>query len=238
MANRIPSHQLSGGLYVSGRPDQPKDRPPTMSARAAPFTGGDVKNSGDLGRMFVVPPTADPPAKTPAQRPPATTSSSGPLRSGSGPIPLPPTGLITSGPIRSGQLDAAGGGGVKPSASFSYGGGGGGVTHAVREVRFRFPFSWLVFWVVLGVLGVGFGVGGFMMGTMKQPVVLIAVGGVLVLVLVFVVWNWGWGRRGLLRYLRRYPDAELRGAREGQFIKVTGVIFLIPSPCTFSSPIL
>ncbi|KAG7033988.1 putative membrane protein, partial [Cucurbita argyrosperma subsp. argyrosperma] len=52
MGSRIPSHQLSGGLYVSGRPEQLKERPPTMGSRAVPYTGGDVKKSGELGKMF------------------------------------------------------------------------------------------------------------------------------------------------------------------------------------------
>ncbi|KMT07746.1 hypothetical protein BVRB_6g146680 [Beta vulgaris subsp. vulgaris] len=53
MGSRTQSHKLSNGLYVKGRPDsQPKERPPTMAARAVPYTGGDIKKSRKLGKMF------------------------------------------------------------------------------------------------------------------------------------------------------------------------------------------
>ncbi|KAL9264688.1 putative membrane protein, partial [Drosera capensis] len=55
MGSRFPSHQLSNGLYVSGRPEQPKERPPTMTSTAMPYTGGDIKKSGELGKMFDLP---------------------------------------------------------------------------------------------------------------------------------------------------------------------------------------
>ncbi|PHU22591.1 hypothetical protein BC332_07698 [Capsicum chinense] len=55
MGSRFQSHQLSSGLYVSGRPEQPKEKTPTMSSAAMPYTGGDIKKSGELGKMFVTP---------------------------------------------------------------------------------------------------------------------------------------------------------------------------------------
>ncbi|KAM1204710.1 hypothetical protein EV1_005706 [Malus domestica] len=42
--------------------------------------------------------------------------------------------------------------------------------------------------------------------------------------LVVVVWNCVWRRKWLLGFVRRYPDAELRGAIDGQYDKVTGVV--------------
>ncbi|CAE6135457.1 unnamed protein product [Arabidopsis arenosa] len=126
MAGRLQSHQLPSGLYVSGKLEQPKERPPTMAARAMPYTGGDIKKSGELGRMFdisVNDPTSfqRPPsifsgesARQPPPRVPSASSSnpnSGSVRSGSqsglirkssGPLSqLQPTGLITSGPLNS-----------------------------------------------------------------------------------------------------------------------------------------
>ncbi|CAM8896373.1 unnamed protein product [Rhodiola kirilowii] len=76
MGTRVPAHQLSNGLFVSGLPEQqPKDRTPTMSSRAVPYTGGDVKKSGELGKMFDIlgrgrgrsnsPPSSLPPDPTP-----------------------------------------------------------------------------------------------------------------------------------------------------------------------------
>ncbi|XP_020091028.1 uncharacterized membrane protein At1g16860-like [Ananas comosus] len=55
MGSRFPSHQLSNGLYVSGRPEQPKEKPTIMSSAAMPYTGGDIKKSGELGKMFDIP---------------------------------------------------------------------------------------------------------------------------------------------------------------------------------------
>ncbi|KAF2609267.1 hypothetical protein F2Q68_00046678 [Brassica cretica] len=55
MGSRYASHQLSNGLFVSGRPEQPKEKPPTMSSVATPYTGGDIKKSGELGKMFDIP---------------------------------------------------------------------------------------------------------------------------------------------------------------------------------------
>ncbi|GJU16430.1 uncharacterized membrane protein-like protein [Tanacetum coccineum] len=54
MSSRFPSHQLSSGLYVLGRPEPPKEKASTMSSTAAPYTGGDIKKSGELGKMFDV----------------------------------------------------------------------------------------------------------------------------------------------------------------------------------------
>nr|POE57211.1 putative membrane protein [Quercus suber] len=188
MGSRMQSHQLSNGLYVSGRPEQQQKDKPTMGSRAVPYTGGDVKKSGELGKMFDIQilegPGPHPPPSLKSSRPSTSgslrsgsgstsgplssrhTTSSGPMtRKSSGPMPLQPTGLITSGPLgsstgrRSGHLDSGSGSGPgKPSY-------GAAVTS----------------------LGSG-------------------------------------AERGLVGFVRRYPDAELRGALDGQFVKVTGVV--------------
>ncbi|XAR53832.1 hypothetical protein NMG60_11022528 [Bertholletia excelsa] len=235
MGSRIPSHQLSNGLYVSGRPEQLKERQPTMASRAVPYTGGDIKNSGELGKMFDIgnPPT--PPAKL--SRPSSASSSSqhnsGSVRSGpnSGPIPrkssgpmtpLQPTGLITSGPLgssagrRSGQLE--------PTGSIGKSTYGSAVTTLNEDAKLGLKVSKPVMWVFLVVAVMGLVVGAFLMVAAKRAVVLVAVVGVLVPVAVGVIWNCAWKRRGLLGFLKRYPDAELRGAVDGQYVKVTGVV--------------
>lgn len=144
VGTRIPSHQLSGRLYVSGRPEQHKERVPTVAACAVPFTGGDVKKSGELGRMFDIP--------TSGEKPPSSSHNSRSARSasGSGPLPklfvLQPTGLITSGPVssssgprRSIQEDsAAGGAAVAEAKPESY---GAAVTRFVDDVEFRIRVS-------------------------------------------------------------------------------------------------
>lgn len=231
MGSRIPSHQLSSGLYVSGRPDHlPKSPQPTMSSRAVPYTGGDIKTSGELGKMFdlTTTPTPTPTTLDPTLTPRSRLSSSsqhnsGSVRSGpnSGPI-LHPTGLITSGPLtssagrRSGQLD--------PSVSIPRAAYGSAVTKLGDDAKLGFNLSKPVMWVVVVAAAMGLLVGVFLLLAVKKAVVLVAVAGVLAPVVVAVVWNFFWRRRGLLGFFRKYPDAELRGAVDGQYVKVTGVI--------------
>jgi hypothetical protein len=253
MSSRIQSHQLSNGLYVSGRPDQlQKDKQPTMGSRAVPYTGGDVKKSGELGKMFDIQ-ILDGPGPHPPSLKSSRPSTSGSLRSGStsgplsskhttssgpiprkssGPIPLQPTGLITSGPLgsstgrRSGHLD-------NQQQQFGWGVGSGKAVYGSAvtslgsgaEVRVGIGVSKAAMWVFVVAVAMGLLVGAFLMVAVKKAVVLVAVGGVLVPVVLVAVWNLVWVKRGLLGFVRRYPDAELRGALDGQYVKVTGVIF-------------
>ena len=250
------SHQLSNGLYVSGRPEQQQKDKPTMGSRAVPYTGGDVKKSGELGKMFDIHilegPGPHPPPSLKSSRPSTSgslrsgsgstsgplsskhTTSSGPMtRKSSGPMPLPPTGLITSGPLgsstgrRSGHLDSGSGPG-KPSYGAAVTSLGSGA-----EVRVGIGVSKAAVWVFVVAVAMGLLVGAFLMVAVKKAVVLVAVGGVIVPVAAVAVWNCVWGKRGLVGFVRRYPDAELRGALDGQFVKVTGVISL-PSFFSFS----
>ncbi|CAN4089991.1 unnamed protein product [Withania somnifera] len=62
------------------------------------------------------------------------------------------------------------------------------------------------------------------MVAVKKAMILVAVAGVLAPVVVILLWNFAFKERGLLSYLKRYSDAELRGAIDGQFVKVTGVV--------------
>lgn len=260
MGTRIPSHQLSSGLYVSGRPEQQqKERQPTMASRAVPYTGGDIKKSGELGKMFNIPDIDPSMIKTsrtssssqhnsgsvrsgPNSGPVSKHSGSGPIskHSGSGPIPkkfsgpmvpLQPTGLITSGPLGSGPLGSSSGGRRSASASQMENSGstgkvvyGSAVTSLSEEVKVGFRVSKAVVWVFLVVAAMGLLVGAFLMVAVKKAVILVSVAGVLVPILAVVIWNYFWGKRGLLGFVKRYPDAELRGAIDGQYVKVTGVI--------------
>ncbi|XAR65715.1 hypothetical protein NMG60_11009911 [Bertholletia excelsa] len=240
MGSRIPSHQLSNGLYVSGRPEQLKERPPTMASRAVPYTGGDIKKSGELGKMFDIAVVDNAPPPKPPRPSSSSQQNSGSVRSGpnsgpqgakssnSGPIsrkssgPLMPTGLITSGPLgssagrRSGQLE--------PSGSIGKAVYGSAVTNLNEEVKLGLKVSKPVMWVFLVVAVMGLVVGVFLMVAVKKAVILVALGGILAPVVLVVIWNCAWKRRGLLGFLRRHADAELRGAVDGQYVKVTGVV--------------
>ncbi|KAL5574777.1 hypothetical protein UlMin_016476 [Ulmus minor] len=249
MGTRIPSHQLSSGLYVSGRPEQLKERQPTMASRAVPYTGGDIKKSGELGKMFDIPVLDS--SSRPSQSRPSSSSqhnsgsvrsgpNSGPMGKHSGPvpkkssgpmIPLQPTGLITSGPLGSGPLGSSAGGGRRSgSGSMEHVGSigkavyGSAVTSLTEEVKVGFRVSKAVVWVLLVVVAMGLLVGAFLMVAVKKAVILVSVAGILVPIVVVILWNYIWGKRGLLGFVNRYPDAELRGAIDGQYVKVTGVV--------------
>ncbi|KAF8409633.1 hypothetical protein HHK36_005711 [Tetracentron sinense] len=247
MGTRIPSHQLSNGLYVSGRPEQFKDRQPTMGSRAVPYTGGDIKKSGELGKMFDisgvdsssnVPPSFKPSRHSSSSQhnsgsfrsasnsgPLTKSSNSGPLQKKlSGSMSLQPTGLITSGP-----LGTSSGGGTRRSAQLELSGSIGkavyssAVTSLNEEVKFGFRVPKAIMWVFLVVVMVGLLFGVFMIVTVKKTVMLLVIGAILVPVPVVLWWNFAWGKKGLLGFLRRYPNAELRDAKDGQLVKVTGV---------------
>ncbi|KAK6154614.1 hypothetical protein DH2020_008862 [Rehmannia glutinosa] len=248
MGTRTGSHQLSSGLIVSGRPEpQLKERQPTMASRAVIYTGGDVKKSGELGKMYGVdfsseehPHQSVGPPKLPS-RPPSGSARSGPssgtlgpksTNSGpmsrmtssssfSGPMtPIQPTGLITSGPLgtsassrRSGQLDTA-----SAPSSFKKANYGSAVTSLGEEGLAGGNVD------VFIVVAMGLVVGAFLMAAVKKAVILVAVVAVLVPTVVVLVWNYVYKEHGILGFLRKCPDDELRGAVDGQYVKITGVV--------------
>ncbi|TYH47632.1 hypothetical protein ES332_D10G011400v1 [Gossypium tomentosum] len=244
MGSRAVSHQLSSGLLVSGRPEQLKEKQPTMSSRAVPYTGGDVKKSGDLGKMFDIAvvdrsstggglsnsnpnskqqslfsqPSRSSSSSQPNSGSIRSGSNSGPIRKSSGPLPLQPTGLITSGPRRSGQLGQAEQTSVVSGKSVY----GPAMTNLREGVKYGFRVSKAMVWVVMVVVAMGLLVGAFLMVAIKKVLVLGAVDAVVVPMGLGLAWNCIWGRKGLLGFIRKYPDAELRGAVDGQYVKVTG----------------
>ncbi|XP_059637510.1 uncharacterized membrane protein At1g16860-like isoform X2 [Cornus florida] len=295
MGSRFPSHQLSNGLYVSGRPEQPKERPPTMSSTAMPYTGGDIKKSGELGKMFDIPvdgsrsrksgPISNVPSRTGSFGGAASHSgqlmpnavnrvgsvssggvpgsaslkktNSGPLnrhgdpvkkssgpqgatsvsRQNSGPLApvLPTTGLITSGPISSGPLNSSG---APRKASGPLDSTGSVKLHSTsivhnqavtnlsqeEEYSFRKSFPKPILWSMILLFVMGFIAGGFILGAVHNPILLIVVVILFGAVATVFTWNTCWGRRAITGFIASYPDAELRTARDGQFVKVSGVV--------------
>ncbi|KAJ6737886.1 hypothetical protein OIU74_002943 [Salix koriyanagi] len=188
--------------------------------------------------MFDIPAVVEPPKAPPSRASTSSSgsirnSSSGPIRNSSGPLNVVlPTGLFTSGPLgsgplgsgpqrRSGQLDNSAVGSVTGfgSSKALY---GSAVTSLADDVKVGFRVSRPVMWVVMVVVVVGLLVGAFLMVAVKKAVILLAVGAFLVPLIVGLIWNCARGRRGLLGFVRRYPDTELRGAIDGQYVKVTG----------------
>jgi len=300
MGSRFPSHKLSNGLYVSGRPEQPKEKTPTMSSAAMPYTGGDIKKSGELGKMFDIPvdgsksrksgPMTGAPSRTgsvggsathsgpmpnTASRAGYTTSghvssgsmsgsaplkksNSGPLnkhgeplkkssgpqsggvaptgRQNSGPLPpvLPTTGLITSGPISSGPLNSSGAprksGALESMGSRKVQGSSivhnQAVTILTQDDDFSFKknFPKLVLWSLILLFVMGFIAGGFILGAVHNAILLIVVVVLFGAVAALFIWNTFWVRRAIIDYIARYPDSELRTAKNGQYVKVSGVV--------------
>ncbi|GFZ09144.1 hypothetical protein Acr_20g0009520 [Actinidia rufa] len=294
MGSRFPSHQLSNGLYVSGRPEQPKERPPTMSSIAMPYTGGDIKKSGELGKMFDIPVDGSRRKSGPINNAPSRTASfggagshsgqlmpnavnrvgsasaagvpgsaslkktnSGPLnrhgepmkkssgpqagvtsvsRQNSGPLTpvLPTTGLITSGPISSGPLNSSG---APRKASGQLDSTGSVKLHSAsivnnlavtnlsqeEEYSFRKSFPKPILWAMVLLFVMGFIAGGFILGAVHNPILLVVVVVLFGAVAAVFTWNTCWGRKAITGFIARYPDAELRTARDGQFVKVSGV---------------
>ncbi|KAK4727210.1 hypothetical protein R3W88_032127 [Solanum pinnatisectum] len=288
MGSRFPSHQLSSGLYVSGRPEQPKEKTPTMSSVAMPYTGGDIKKSGELGKMFVTPVdgsrsrksgpiNSNAPLRTGSFS--GATSHSGQLNSGnrmtsggapgyvsmkktnsgplnkhgepmkkssgpqagggnvssrqnSGPIPpiLPTTGLITSGPLNSagaprkvsGPLDSAGS--IKLQNYSVVNNQAVTRINQCDEYSFRKSFPKTIFWSIILLFLMGFIAGGFILGAVRNPILLVVVVVLFAIVSMVFTWNTCYGRKAIVGYISRYPDAELRTAKDGQFVKVSGVV--------------
>jgi hypothetical protein len=78
----------------------------------------------------------------------------------------------------------------------------------------------------------GFIAGGFILGAVHNAILLIVVVVLFGAVASFFIWNTCFGRRAIMAYIARYPDAELRNAKNGQFVKISGVcIFFPPKIC-------
>lgn len=301
MGSRFPSHQLSNGLYVSGRPEQPKERTPTMSSVAMPYTGGDIKKSGELGKMFDIPvdgsksrksgPITNAPSRTgsfagaashsgpinPNAASRASYSTSGPVlssgvpgstsmkksnsgplskhgepikkssgpqsggvtplaRQNSGPQPpvLPATGLITSGPISSGPLNSSGAprkvsgpldsmGSAKVHVSSIANNPAVTTLSQDDDYSFKRNFPKPILWAMILLFVMGFIAGGFILGAVHNAILLIVVVILFCIVGALFMWNSCWGKRAIVGFIARYPDAELRTAKNGQYVKVSGV---------------
>ncbi|CAN8233804.1 unnamed protein product [Cochlearia groenlandica] len=281
MGSRYASHQLSNGLFVSGRQEQPKEKPPTMSSVATPYTGGDIKKSGELGKMFDIPtdgtksrksgPITGASSRSGAQSGPGVPNATGrmsgslasagsnsmkktnsgplskhgePLKKSSGPqsgqnsgnIPiLPTTGLITSGPITSGPLNSSGAprkisGPLDYSVSMKKHMPSVVHNQAVTTLGPEDDFSCMksfpkpVLWLVILIFVMGFLAGGFILGAVHNAILLIVVAVMFTIVAALFIWNVSCERRGIADFIARYPDADLRTAKKGEFVKVTGVV--------------
>lgn len=302
MGSRFPSHQLGNGLYVSGRPEQPKEKGPTMGSTVMPYTGGDIKKSGELGKMFDLHaeksrksgPLGNAPSRNTSFGGAASNSgpvsnaggrsnysgslsssvpgaggsaraksNSGPLnkhgepakrssgpqsggvtpmaRQNSGPLPpmLPTTGLITSGPISSGPMNSSGAPRKKVSGSLDAAASvktratsfahNQAVTNLTRDNDFSIKdsISKCLLYCLAGLIGTALIVGVFILVAVHNAIVLIVVVVMCGSIAALVTWNVWQGRRGVIGFVNRYPDTDLRTAKDGQYVKVTGVCAML-----------
>ncbi|KAL0915892.1 hypothetical protein M5K25_013357 [Dendrobium thyrsiflorum] len=252
MGSRFPSHQLSNGLYVSGRPEQPKEKAPTMSSTAIPYTGGDIKKSGELGKMFDIPVDNTRPRKSgPITNAPTRTGSfggssvvagaSGRQRSHSGPLnkqgePVkkssgPQTGVAPLSRQNSGSLPP-----VLPTTGLITSGpiSSGPLTSSGTPRKVSGP---------LDSTGVAKLQKTFIAN--NQAITKLNQQGNYSFKKSFPR-NLFW--RAVKGFVDRYPDAELRTAKDGQYVKVSGVVtcgnvplqssFLNVPRCVYSSTCL
>jgi hypothetical protein len=322
----FPSHQLSSGLYVSGHRDPSKEKGSTISVPQTPYTGGDVRKSGELGKMaglihsaslksgssssrveggtVAASSTHSGPlssnASTSTRSPLSTSgpltsagvpwhhsksmgSQSGPITAGGGgaralgrstsgpltrqqqvaetgavkssssfsgplsPAVLPATGLITSSPFAAGSRAVRVSGsqdnvmatrqncdGTPPNLKAMY--------HAVQippinpaisnlsnnartsSSSFRKRFPKVILWIVIPLFAMGFIAGAFIVAAVQNPILLIVVASLLGLLLLFLTWNSFWGHHSITSFISTFPESELGTAKDGQFVKVTGVV--------------
>ncbi|XP_024372379.1 uncharacterized membrane protein At1g16860 isoform X2 [Physcomitrium patens] len=352
----VSAHQLSNGLFVSGQPDRGRDKGTIMSVPQMPYTGGDIKKSGELGKMLNIPVESNASAKSGGRRsgglltgsssqrssnPGGASSShsgplsgngtgrnafsaSGPLNSSGAPAPwvpgksagtfsgpfsaaatqaqqhshsstggshsgplgrsaelsvkgggtgtkpasgplsasnslrasgpqqqtpvLPATGLITSGPIiTSGPLTSTGAprkgslsGPQDSSASILVAGSGSvkvgesgrpscnslAINSLNNAHEYSFPknFPRMIIYTLIPLFVIGFIAGAFIFAAVKNAILLFVVAALFGVVVVLLAWNTFWGKQAIFGFLAKYPHSDLSTAKDGQLVKITGVV--------------
>ncbi|KAE9468046.1 hypothetical protein C3L33_00031, partial [Rhododendron williamsianum] len=219
---------------------------------------GDIKKSGELGKMFDIPMEGSKSRKSgPMTGPPSRTGSFGGAASHSGPISnaAARAGYTTSGPVSSAGI--SGSTSIKMSNSGplnkhgepikkSSGPQPGGVASVSRqnsgplppfslqravttlsqddEYSFRRNFPKPILWAIILLFVMGFIAGGFILGAVHNAILLIVVVVLSAIVGALFTWNTCWGRKAIIGFIARYPDAELRRAKNGEYVKVSGVV--------------
>ncbi|XP_037479111.1 uncharacterized membrane protein At1g16860-like isoform X2 [Triticum dicoccoides] len=247
MGSRFPSHQLSSGLYVSGRPEQPKEKAPTFGSNVMPYTGGDTKKSGELGKMFEL--HAERSRKSgPLGSAPSRNPSFGGAASNSGPVSNAGGRSNYSGSLSSSVPGAGGSARAKSNSGplnkhgepvkRSSGPQSGGVTPMARQnsgpLPPMLPTTGLITSgpVTSGPLNSSGAPRRKVPGSLdpaasmkaratslahnQAVTTLTSEGGFSVMGSI--------SKRGVLRFVNSCPDTDLRTAKDGEYVKVTGVV--------------
>ena len=94
------------------------------------------------------------------------------------------------------------------------------------EYSFRRNFPKPILWSVILIFIMGFIAGAFILGAVHNAILLVVVVVLFGAVAALFTWNSCCGRTAIVGFISRYPDAELRTAKNGQFVKVSGVCIL------------
>jgi hypothetical protein len=81
----------------------------------------------------------------------------------------------------------------------------------------------LILWSIFSLFVILFAIGAFVLEAAKSVVVLVVVGVLLALVCALLAWNSWWGRQSLLSFVGHHPQSDLRNAKDGQMVCITGV---------------
>ena len=87
-----------------------------------------------------------------------------------------------------------------------------------------------ILWTAILLFAMGFTAGGFILAAVNNSILLVVVVVIFGFVAALLIWNICWGTRGVTRFVSCYPDADLRTAKDGEYVKVTGVCVI---PVTF-----
>ncbi|KAK3134163.1 hypothetical protein QOZ80_6AG0545800 [Eleusine coracana subsp. coracana] len=217
-------HQIGSGMYVSGPlPDRKKERQ-LGSVATPPYTGGDPKRSGELGRMFDISGThSQAPSPASSRRSsgplPRPSPASGPLSQLShpgllvGPSPSPAHGSSSS---RKGSSRRSSAAGKEKEAA--------GAAVARGRVRLGVPFVWYVVVAVVAAAALGAGVYFFVSWHLWE--VLAAAGGAVVAVAALFASNACRKSKEAERFLRRFADTvfDQGDMPVGEVVKITGQV--------------
>ena len=94
------------------------------------------------------------------------------------------------------------------------------------------PIPSQVLYVLVPLFFTGLAVSLFILIAVHNAFFFVSLLSLSALVAAFLIWNAvNWRRsRALFYYLRSFPDSDLRLARHGQFVKITGVTRISCSP--------
>jgi hypothetical protein len=93
----------------------------------------------------------------------------------------------------------------------------------VKSFSFMKSIPRLILWSTFSLFVILFAIGAFLLEAAKSVVVLVVVGVLLGLVCALLAWNSWWGRQSLLSFVSHHPQSDLRNAKDGQMVCITGV---------------